>query len=213
MANVFEFVAEARSATGSGAAKVVRRQGKVPAVIYGGGEAPEMLTLNHNDLLKHLAHESVYSHVLDINVDGKAEKAVLKHIQRHPAKPVVLHVDFMRVEKGHKLKMNVPLHFINEDVSVGVKKGGVVNHSMSDVEVICLPKDLPEYLEVNMVGVDIGSALHLSDIVLPEGIEITALQYGAEHDHPIVQIVKPKALDDAADVDDSAAGKESEAGD
>lgn len=196
MANVFEFIAEARSETGSSAAKVTRRKGKVPAVIYGGSDAPEMLVLDHNDLLKHLAHEAVYSHVLDVKVDGKTEKAVLKHIQRHPAKPQILHVDFLRVEKDHKLKAHVPLHFINEEVSVGVKKGGVVNHSMTDVEVVCLPQHLPEFIEVDMASVDVGSALHLSDLVLPAGVEIPELHQGVEHNHPIVQVVKPKTAEE-----------------
>lgn len=199
MANVFEFIAEARSETGSSAAKVVRRKGKVPAVIYGGTGAPEMLTLDHNDLLKHLAHEAVYSHVLDIKVDGRTEKAVLKHIQRHPAKPQILHIDFMRVDAGHKLKVHVPLHFINEATSVGVKKGGVINHSMSDVEVLCMPSALPEFIEVDMANVDVGSTLHLSDLVLPAGVEIPELHQGAEHDHPVVQIVKPKTSDQSAE--------------
>lgn len=192
MANVFEFIAEARSETGSSAAKVVRRKGKVPAVLYGGSAAPEMLILDHNDLLKHLAHEAVYSHVLDIKVDGRTEKAVLKHIQRHPAKPQILHIDFMRVDAGHKLKVHVPLHFINEATSVGVKKGGVINHSMSDVEVLCMPSALPEFIEVDMANVEVGSTLHLSDLVLPAGVEIPELHQGVEHDHPVVQIVKPK---------------------
>lgn len=197
MANVFEFVAEARSATGSGAAKVVRRQGKVPAVIYGGNDAPEMLTLNHNDLLKQLAHEAVYSHILDVKVDGRTEKAVLKHIQRHPAKPVILHVDFMRVTKGHALKVRVPFHFINEDVSVGVKKGGIVTHTMTDVEIACIPSKLPEFIEVDMANVDVGSALHLSDLVLPEGVEIPELHLGQEHDQSVVQIIMPRAAADS----------------
>lgn len=192
MANVFEFVAEARSATGSSAAKVVRRQGKVPAVIYGGKEDPAMLVLDHNELLKHLAHEAVYSHVLDIKVDGRTEKAVLKHIQRHPAKPQILHIDFMRVDESHKLKVHVPLHFVNETTSVGVKKGGVINHSLADVEVVCMPSALPEFIEVDMANVDVGVTLHLSDLVLPAGVEIPELQQGAEHDHPVVQISKAK---------------------
>jgi len=198
MANVFEFVAEARSATGSIAAKAVRRQGKVPAVIYGGESAPEMLVLDHNDIVKHLAHEAVYSHVLDIKIGGKTEKAVLKHIQRHPAKPVILHMDFLRVDDTHKLKVHVPLHFTNEDVSVGVKKGGVVNHSMADVEVLCLSSALPEYIEVDLSALDIGAVLHLSDLVLPSGIEIAALQHGAEHDYPVVQIVKARGSEESA---------------
>jgi large subunit ribosomal protein L25 len=199
MASVFEFIAEARSVTGSAAAKVVRRQGKVPAVIYGGNVDPEMLLLDHNDLLKHLAHEAVYSHVLDVTIDGKTEKAVLKHIQRHPAKPQILHIDFLRVDDSHKLKVHVPLHFINEASSVGVKRGGVVTHSMTDVEVLCMPSALPEYIEVDMAAVDVGSTLHLSDLVLPQGVEIPELLHGHEHDHPVVQIVKPKTADSSSE--------------
>lgn len=197
MANVFEFIAEARSASGSGAAKVVRRLGKVPAVVYGGAGGAEMLLLDHNEVVKHLAHEAVYSHVLDLTIDGKTEKAVLKHIQRHPAKPQILHMDFMRVDETHKLKVHVPLHFINEAVSVGVKKGGVVTHSMVDVEVLCMPSALPEYIEVDLAGVDIGATIHLSDLVLPSGVDIAALQHGVEHDHPVVQIVKSRSTDGA----------------
>jgi large subunit ribosomal protein L25 len=199
MANVFEFVAEARSAVGSIAAKAVRRQGKVPAVIYGGEGAPEMLVLDHNEVVKHLAHEAVYSHVLDVKIGAKTEKAVLKHIQRHPAKPVILHMDFMRVDATHKLKVHVPLHFINEAVSVGVKKGGVVTHAVVDVEVLCMPSALPEFIEVDLAGIDIGATIHLSDLVLPAGIEIAALQHGPEHDHPVAQIIKTRSSDEAAE--------------
>lgn len=198
MANVFEFVAEARSATGSGAAKAVRRKGKVPAVIYGGNDAPEMLTLDHNDLMKHLVHEAVYSHILDVKVGGRTEKAVLKHIQRHPAKPQILHVDFLRVTKGHKVKLHVPLHFINEETSVGVKKGGIVTHTKTDVEVLCDPAKLPEFLEVDMAQVDVGAALHLSDLLLPEGVEIPELHLGPEHDQAVVQIIKPRSAEEAS---------------
>lgn len=199
MANVFEFVAEARSGVGSIAAKAVRRQGKVPAVIYGGSSAPEMLVLDHNEIVKHLVHEAVYSHVLDIKIGDKTEKAVLKHIQRHPAKPVILHMDFMRVDSEHKLKVHVPLHFINESVSVGVKKGGVVSHAMADVEVLCMPDSLPEFIEVDLAGVDVGGTVHLSNLVLPAGVEIVALQHGAEHDHPVAQIVKARTSGDTAE--------------
>jgi large subunit ribosomal protein L25 len=193
MANVFEFVAETRATVGSIAAKAIRRQGKVPAVIYGGEVAPELLVLDHNEIVKHLAHEAVYSHVLDVKIDGKTEKAVLKHIQRHPAKPVILHLDFLRIDEGHKVKVHVPLHFINESTSVGVKKGGVVNHAINDVEVLCIPSALPEFIEVDLAGVDVGETLHLSDLVLPAGVDVVALQHGIEHDHPVVQIVKSKA--------------------
>lgn len=199
MANVFEFVAEARSAAGSSAVRAIRRQGKIPAVVYGGQVAPAMLVLDHNEVLKHLAHEAVYSHVLDLNIDGKAEKAILKHIQRHPAKPQILHMDFMRVDESHKLRVHVPLHFVNEATSVGVKKGGVVTHSIVDVEVLCMPSALPEFIEVDLSAVDIGSTIHLSDLVLPAGVEIPALQQGAEHDHPVVQVVKSRAAEESAE--------------
>lgn len=207
MANVFEFVAEARSATGSSAAKVVRRQGKVPAVIYGGNEAPEMLVLNHNDLLKQLAHEAVYSHILDVKVDGKTERAVLKHIQRHPAKPIILHVDFMRVTKGQALKVRVPFHFINEEICPGVKEGGIVTHAMTDVEVSCIPSKLPEFIQVDMANMVMGAALHLSDIQLPEGVDIPELHLGHEHDQSVAQIIMPRAAssDDAAETGDESA--------
>jgi len=199
MANVFEFVAEARSVTGSGAAKAIRRQGKVPAVMYGGNADPEMLVLDHNELLKQLAHEAVYSHVLDVKVDGRTEKAVLKQIQRHPAKPQILHIDFLRVDATHKLKVHVPLHFVNESTSVGVKKGGVIGHVMTDVEIACMPNALPEYIEVDMANVDVGAILHLSDLVLPAGVEIPVLQQGPEHDLPVVQMAKPKGAEAASE--------------
>lgn len=199
MSNMFEFVAEQRGVAGTSAARAVRRAGKVPAVIYGGNEQPAMLVLDHNDVVKHLAHEAVYSHVLDIKVDGRTEKAVLKHIQRHPARPQILHIDFMRVDESHKLKVHVPLHFINEAVCVGVKKGGVVTHAMVDVEVSCLPRALPEYIEVDLASLDIGDSLHLSDLKLPSGVEVVALHLGVEHNHPVVQVVKTRAGSEEAE--------------
>lgn len=196
MSNVFEFVAESRGQSGKSAAKRARRKGNVPAVIYGGHGEPQMLLLNHNEVIKHLAHEAVYSHVLDINVDGKAEKAVLKGVQRHPAKFQVLHMDFLRVTMSETLKVHVPLHFINEQASIGGKKGGIVAHAMIDVEVSCLPSALPDYIEVDLAGLDIGESIHLSDIILPAGIEIVALAQGPEHDHPVASMMASKASKD-----------------
>lgn len=192
MSNLFEFVAESRKQSGKNAARSVRRQGNVPAVIYGGHGEPQMLVLSHNEVVKHLAHEAVYSHVLDVTIDGKKEKAILKGVQRHPAKVQVLHLDFMRVSMSESLKVHVPLHFINEDTSVGGKKGGVATHSMVDVEVSCLPAALPEYIEVNLANLDIGESVHLSDLVLPAGVEIIALAQGPEHDLPVVSMMASK---------------------
>jgi large subunit ribosomal protein L25 len=196
MSNVFEFVAVSREQSGKSAARRARRSGDVPAVIYGGHGQPQMLTLSHNEVIKHLAHEAVYSHVLDVTIDGKAEKAILKGIQRHPAKFQILHMDFLRVDMSEVLKVHVPLHFINEATSVGGKKGGIVAHAMIDVEVTCLPSVLPDYIEVDLARLDIGESAHLSDIVLPLGIEIVALAQGPEHDHPVASMMASKASKD-----------------
>ena len=196
MSSVFEFVAESRGQSGKNAAKRARRAGNVPAVIYGGHSEPQMLLINHNEVIKHLAHEAVYSHVLDVTVDGRTEKAVLKGVQRHPAKFQVLHMDFLRVTMSEALKVHVPLHFINEQVSVGGKKGGIVAHAMIDVEVICLPTALPDYIEVDLKNLDIGDSAHLSDIILPAGVEIVALAQGPEHDNPVASMMASKASKD-----------------
>ena len=198
MSKVFEFVAESRGQSGKSAARRARRQGNVPAVIYGGSNEPQMLVLSHNEVIKHLEHEAVYSHVLDITVDGKTEKAILKGVQRHPARVQILHLDFFRVNMSEVVKVHVPLHFINEHTSVGGKKGGIAAHSLIDVEVSCLPSVLPEFIEVNLAGLDIGGTIHLSDIILPEGIEIVVLAQGPEHDLPVVSMMASKASKDEA---------------
>jgi large subunit ribosomal protein L25 len=198
MSNVFEFVAESRGQSGKSAARRARRQGSVPAVIYGGQSEPQMLVLNHNEVIKHLEHEAVYSHVLDVTVDGKTEKAILKGVQRHPAKVQILHLDFFRVNMSEAVKVHVPLHFINEATSIGGKKGGIVTHSMVDVEVLCLPSALPEYLEVDLASLDIGETIHLSNVVLPAGIEIVVLAQGPEHDLPVASMMASKASKDEA---------------
>jgi large subunit ribosomal protein L25 len=196
MSNVFEFVAESRGQSGKSAAKRSRRVGNVPAVIYGGHKEPQMLVLSHNEVIKHLEHEAVYSHVLDVTIDGKTEKAILKGVQRNPARFQVQHLDFLRVDMTETVKVHVPLHFTNESTSVGGKKGGVAAHSMTDVEVSCLPSALPEYIEVNLATLDIGESLHLSDLVLPTGVSIVVLAQGAEHNLPVVSMMASKATKD-----------------
>lgn len=198
MSSVFEFVAKNREKSGKSAAKAVRRQGDIPAVIYGGGRVPEMLILEHNEVIKHLVHEAVYSHVLDVTVDGKTEKAVLKGIQRHPSKSRVLHMDFMRVNESDKIKVHVPLHFINEATSVGVKKGGVAAHAMVEVEVSCLSSNLPEFIAVDLANLDVGESLHLSDLVLPAGVSVVELTHGTNHNQPVVSIMASKVKEEPA---------------
>ena len=192
MSGLFEFVAQSRVGTGKGVAGRIRRQGNVPAVIYGGHRDPQLLVLNHNEVVKHLAHEAVYSHILNIDIDGKVEQAVLKAVQRNPARFQIMHLDFMRIDMSERLKVHVPLHFINEAVSVGVKKGGVVSHLMTDVEVSCLPGVLPEFIEIDLANVDLGDTLHLSDLKLPVGVEIVVLTHGDEHNLPVVSVLSGK---------------------
>ncbi len=189
MSNVFEFVAESRGQSGKNSARRVRRAGNVPAILYGGHKDPQMLTINHNEVIKHLEHEAVYSHVLDVTVDGKTEKAILKGVQRNPAKFQILHLDFMRVDMSEAVKVHVPLHFINEATSVGIKKGGIATHSMTDVEVSCLPSALPEFIEIDLSNLEVGASIHLSDLVLPAGVSIVALTHGADHDLPVVSMM------------------------
>ena len=149
-------------------------------------------------LIKHLEHEAVYSHVLDVTIDGKTEQAILKGVQRNPAKFQIQHLDFLRVSMSEAVKVHVPLHFTNEHTSVGGKKGGIAAHSLNDVEVTCLPTALPEFIEVNLSGLDIGETLHLSDLVLPAGVEIVVLAQGPEHNLPVVSMMASKASKDEA---------------
>ena len=208
MSSVFEFDAVSRVNVGTGSAKGIRRNGSVPAVVYGGSAEPELIELSQNEVEKKLANEAVYSHVLQLNVGGKVQNAILKDMQRHPAKDTIIHMDFMRINMDEKIKVHVPLHFINEDISVGVKAGGVVTHSMVEVEVACLPGDLPEYIEVDLENVDIGGSVHLADIVVPDGVDILALTHGEDHNLPVAQTVKTRGPASEDDEEVAASGEE-----
>jgi len=182
----FEIKAQRRTDVGKGASRRSRHAGYIPAIIYGGDKAPVSLTLSHNELLKQLEHEGFYSHILTVNIEGEVEKAVLKDLQRHPYRPAVMHLDLLRVSETQKLHMRVPLHFLNENQSPGVKQGGgVVSHHMTDVEISCLPKDLPEFIEVDLVNINLNEIVHLSDLVLPEAVE---LLHGSEHNLAVVSV-------------------------
>lgn len=198
MENIFELHAEARSDQGKGASRRLRRAGKVPAILYGDDKQPIPLTINHDVLFQHLSHEAFYSHILSIHIDGKIEKAVLKGLQREPANPnKVIHLDLQRVSAAKKLSMSVPLHFRGEEIARGVKQGrGVITHLLNDVEITCLAKDLPEYIEIDLTDLDIGETLHLSDLNLPEGVEIPTLKLGEDHDQPVVTIYKPRTTEE-----------------
>ncbi|AYF90156.1 50S ribosomal protein L25/general stress protein Ctc [Pseudomonas sp. JS3066] len=176
----FALNADARSDLGKGASRRLRRNANlVPAVIYGGEKAPQSVSLLAKDLAKLLENEAAFSHVIALNVSGATETVLIKALQRHPAKGFVLHADFQRVVAGQKLTAHVPLHFINEATSVGVKQGGgEVSHTIAEVEVSCLPKDLPEFIEVDLAKVEVGQTVHLSDLTLPKGVELVALAHG-----------------------------------
>ena len=211
MSDDFKLNVKVRNDMGKGASRRLRRlANEVPAIIYGGKKAPQNISLAQNEFEKALANEAFYSHIITLDVDGKSEDVILKDLQRHPAKPVVLHADFLRVSKTKKLQVKAPLHFINEDTCVGVKLGGgLISHSMTELDISCLPANLPEYIEVDVAAVEIGQILHISDIVLPKGVESVALGQGEGHDLPIFTINKPKAVEE--EVEDTTEAPEGEA--
>jgi large subunit ribosomal protein L25 len=176
----FALNAEVRSDLGKGASRRLRRNASlVPAVIYGGEKAPQSISLLAKDFAKLLENEAAFSHVLTLNVAGSNESVLIKALQRHPAKGFVLHADFQRVIAGQKLTAHVPLHFLNEETAVGVKQsGGEISHTLVEVEVSCLPKDLPEFIEVDLAKIELGQVVHLSDLTLPKGVELVALAHG-----------------------------------
>ena len=208
MSTDFILHAKGREDSGKGASRRLRRlAGEIPAIVYGGKKDPQSLSLIHKDVLKALENEAYYSHIISLDVDGKSQDVVLKDVQRHPAKTVILHLDFLRINKTTALTIRVPLHFINEDNCVGVKKeGGIISHTMSELEVQCLPKDLPEFIEVDVSELALGSTLHISDIKLPKGVESVALSHGSEHDLPVAAVNKVRSGGSEADDDGDTEG-------
>ena len=215
MADKFDLIAEYREDKGKGASRRLRHEGKVPAVIYGAGRPPRSLSFDHNKVLRELENESFYSSVLNIKVGDKSQAAIVKDIQRHPARPIVMHIDLQRIVEDQVIKMNIPIHYVGADVAIGVKDGGgSVSQLRTDVEVQCLPRDLPEYFEVDISGLELDAMMHLSDIKIPEGVEIPELAQGPEHDHPIVSIhvIKVAAVEEE-DAAEAAEGEEAAEGD
>ncbi|WP_298634893.1 50S ribosomal protein L25/general stress protein Ctc [uncultured Umboniibacter sp.] len=200
--------AEVRDNMGKGASRRLRRlEGQVPAIVYGGDKEPLTISLPHKDLSRALDDEAFYSHIITIKIGRKSEKVILKDLQRHPAKPIIVHADFLRVSAKEKINVKVPLHFLNAESSKGVKlEGGSVITQLNELEVSTLPKDLPEFIEVDLLEVGAGDTLHISDVVLPKGVESVALNHGADHDLAILTIKKPKGVvaDDSADAAEAA---------
>ncbi|MBK7355468.1 50S ribosomal protein L25/general stress protein Ctc [Propionivibrio sp.] len=188
----FELTVQKRTLQGSGASRRLRHANKVPGIVYGGTAAPTLIELEHNDLLLSLRKEAFHSSVLTMNIDGKVESVLLRDSQMHPYKPLVLHVDFLRVDASHAIHQKVPLHFINADHAPGVKiSGGNVSPAMNEIDVSCLPQDLPPFIEVDLKELEAGHSIHLSQIVFPKGVKPMA--HGS--DDPVVVSISVKKVD------------------
>ena len=187
--------AEPREQQGKGASRRLRRSGKIPAVLYGAGKEPMAIALDHQKILHSLQQESFYSQILTIELNGEQQRVVLRDLQRHPSKPAILHLDLLRVREDEAIKVHVPLHFVGEDVAPGVKfDGGMVSHHVVEVEVSCLPKDLPEFIDVDLSNGQLNDSVHLSDLRLPTGVELLERAHGTEDDRLVANIHLPKKV-------------------
>ena len=197
--------ATSRSVFGKGASRRLRRDNLVPAVLYGADKEPQAIQLKHNEVLKHLESEGFYSQLLSLSVDGgEPVRTLLKDVQRHPYRLQILHLDFMRVVAGAELQVHVPLHFINEDICAGVKSGGMITHNDNEVLVACRPRDIPDFIAIDMAGLRIGDSVHLSDLSLPEGVRLVDLhEAGDDSDRQVTAVNAPRV--DSSDSADSSA--------
>ena len=212
-AEEFELNCTVRTDLGKGASRRLRRlNDNIPAVLYGGGEDPVSLTIVHKDIAKATENEAFFSHIITLNVGKKKQKAVIKALQRHPAKAILMHADFQRVSDKVQITVNVPIHFLNEDKCAGVKTGGgSIIKTLNEIEIHCFPKDLPEFIEVDMILLGIGEAVHLADITLPAGVASVAL--AADNNLTVATVQAPRAeVEEAAAAPDAPAAPDSEAG-
>ena len=212
-AEEFELNCTVRTDLGKGASRRLRRlNDDIPAVLYGGGEDPVSLTIAHKDIAKATENEAFFSHIITLNVGKKKQKAVIKALQRHPAKAILMHADFQRVSDKVQITVNVPIHFLNEDKCAGVKTGGgSIIKTLNEIEINCFPKDLPEFIEVDMILLEIGEAVHLADITLPAGVASVAL--AANNNLTVATVQAPRAeVEEAAAAPDAPAAPDSEAG-
>jgi len=204
MSDLFTLEAELRTDLGKGASRRLRHANKVPAILYGEGQEPVSLTLEHKNVFRAQQEEAFYSHVLTLNIAGKPVECLIKDMQRHPYKNIVMHMDFLRIDAKHALHANVPVHFINEENVI--KSGAIIAHHVTEIAVSCLPKDLPEFIEVDLAGLEVGQTLHLSDVTLPAGVTSDELAKGESHDQAVVSANTPKAQ--KADDEEAAAPEE-----
>ena len=209
-ADQFELNCSVRTDSGKGASRRLRRlDNAIPAILYGGNKDPMALTIAHDDILHATENEAFFSHIITLNIGKNKEKAVIKALQRHPAKPFIMHADFLRVDEKQAITMKVPLHFINEDKCVGVKLGsGSIRKTLNELEISCLPNNLPQYIEVDMIEVEVGQTLHISDIALPEGVTSVALSHGEDSDLSIAQVQAPRGGGDGDSLDAADEGED-----
>jgi len=206
MATTHEIPAESRSVEGKGASRRLRHSGKVPAIVYGSNVPPANIQLDHNTVWLASHNEWFYSAILDLALDGKKEKVLLRDLQRHPFKPQLLHLDFQRVDENKAIRIRVPLHFLNQEKSPAGKMAGVlISHALTDIEISCLPKNLPEFISVDLGELSVGDIVHISDLKLPEGVEVPELRLGKEHDAAVVTAQELKQEVEAAPVVEEAA--------
>ena len=215
MAVLFDLVAEERTDSGKGASRRLRRAGKVPAIVYGAGRAPRSVCFDRQTLMHKMENESFFSSVLSISVKGQARQCILKDVQMHPAKRLVLHLDLQRIVADEKIRMAVPIHFLNEETAPGVKTGGgTVAHLVTEIEVSCLPANLPEYLELDIGELELDQSLLLSQIALPDGVEIPDLDNDNDRSIVSIHIVKVAAIEEEIEGEEgeAAEGEEGEEG-
>ena len=208
----FKLNANVRSDEGKGASRRLRREeGRVPAIVYGGKAKPASISLLQKDLYKALEDEAIFSSVLTLDVDGKEESVILRDLQRHPAKQILLHADFQRVSANTKVHLKVPLHFLNEDKCKGVKAGGIVSHTLTELEISAPASKLPEFIEVDLADLELDATVHISDIKLPSGVESVDLSHGADHDLVVASVHKPRgAIEAEAEGEEAAEGASGE---
>ena len=220
MSDNIQLNAEPREDSGKGASRRLRHTGMVPAIIYGGDKAPISIMLKHNDFFHALEKEAIYTQLIDLNLGKKKEVVVLRDLQRHPFKQKIMHADFFRIDNKKPIHVTIPVHTLNADDCAGVKiDGGMLSLMMSEIEVICLPKDIPEYLEIDVAKLHLGETIHLSQIKMPKGVEIVALTHDEDGDHDLgvvsvlktrAEVVSDEAPEAPAQQDDAAAEGDSE---
>jgi len=210
MSTSHTIIAELRDVQGTGASRRLRHAGKIPAILYGSGKDTAMLTLNHNSLYHNMEDESFHSSILTVEIDGKKEKAILRDVQMHAFKQLIMHIDLQRVSAKDKIHMNIPFHFTGGEEAPGVKvESGIVSHLITELDIVCLPDDLPEFISIDISALNLGDSIHLSEITLPKGVESSALSHG--DDLAVVTIVAVRATAEEDEVSEEE-GEEGEEG-